>query len=199
MLRDVDGALGHEDLQVRTGELHVERGADGPHLHAARPHDEGARGILRDGELRFALHEQHAALGGGELHDDVRAAVQIEHRAVGQRFLPVGGGFKHEGRIARRAGRRCPQEQQRNRRSGEQRRRGPAPRRRAAVAREEIGIGHGTVLGPPLREGVEIAPHAAVALKGFAVRGARGEPREKFILLRRRQAAVVAHQPLGRG
>ena len=55
---------------------------------------------------------------------------------------------------------------------------------------EEIRIGHGAVLGAPLREGVEFAPQAAVALEGFAVRGARGEPREKLILLRGRQAAT---------
>ena len=194
----MDGALGHEDLQVRTGELHVERGADGPHLHAARPHDEGARGILRDGELRFALHEQHAALGGGELHDDVRAAVQVEDGAVGQGLLPIGSRLKRERRVVRRAVCGGPHEQQRDSRGGEQGWRGPAPRRRAAVAGEEIRIRHGAVLGAPLREGVEVAPQAAVALEGCAVRGARGEPREKFILLRRRQAAVVAHEPLGR-
>ena len=67
------------------------------------------------------------------------------------------------------------------------------------MAREEIGIGHGAVLGAPLREGVEVAPQAAVALEGFAVRGVRGEPREKFVLLRRREAAVVTHEPRGGG
>ena len=67
------------------------------------------------------------------------------------------------------------------------------------MAGEEIRIRHGAVLGAPLREGVEVAPQAAVALEGCAVRGARGEPREKFVLLRRREAAVVAHEPRGGG
>jgi len=64
LLRDVHRALGDEDLEVGTGELHVERGADRPHIEAGRAHDEGARGIFRDGKLCLALHKQHAALGG---------------------------------------------------------------------------------------------------------------------------------------
>ena len=67
------------------------------------------------------------------------------------------------------------------------------------MPREEIGIRRGSVLGAPLLESVEVAPHLPVAFEGRAVRGARGEPRKKLILLRRREAAVVSHQPLGRG
>ena len=71
---------------------------------AAGPHDEGARGILRDGELRLALHEQDTALGGGKLHDDVGTAVQIEDGAVGEFLLAIDGGFESQRGIGAGAG-----------------------------------------------------------------------------------------------
>ncbi len=145
--------------------------------------------------MRLALYEEHAALGGGKLHDNVGTAVQIKDGAVGELLLAVGGGFEGQRGIAARTGGR---DQPKGEREGggrrEEQRQGAAPLRGPAMPREQIGIRRGSVLGAPLRQSVEIAPHPPVAFERRAMRGTGSEPREKFVLLPRREPAVVAQK-----
>ena len=115
-----DLALGDGDLDAAVGRVaDVEGGADGAHGDAAGAHDEGARGVVGDGEVSFAGFELHVAFGGGEVHAHGARGVEFERRAIVEARAFVAGDGGREVDFTRRLQRAPADEGAEGERGGE--------------------------------------------------------------------------------
>ena len=144
-LGHLHASFGHEHLDHRPVEAHVEGRADRDDIHTASGDDKRSGRILGHRKMGFALLQDYTPFPRRKLHLQHRPAVQFHHGAVFKCSLRHGGNRRsscHRS-IWRAAGvgRLIDRENQRDRRRCGERRRWPETHPAAQRRGQQIGVG----------------------------------------------------------